>query len=566
MPEGEAWRQLQEYYDRKGKNLDMRELFAANPARFTQFHLKLKEPNVLFDYSKNIIDEEGMTLLLKLAEERGVHKEKERMFSGEAINVTEGRAVLHTALRNVSDRPVILASTGEDVMPAVRAELAAMRRISDAIRGGAWLGFEGRVIRDIVNIGIGGSDLGPLMVTEALKHYAHPDLKMHFVSNIDGSHLGETLKLLHSPSTTLFIVVSKTFTTAETMTNANSAKQWFLDAVKGDPVAAIAKHFVAVSTNHEAVVRFGISPENMVKFWDWVGGRYSLWSAVGLSIMIAIGWERFEELLKGAHSMDEHFRLAPLSQNAPVIMALLGIWYNNYWNAQSYAILPYEQYLHRLPAYLQQADMESNGKRVTIDGHPINYQTGPIIWGEPGTNGQHAFYQLLHQGTKIIPADFLVGRTSAQSPSQGLHHRMLLANCLAQTEALMIGKTTAVALEEIRKESNIQDSTQQYQLAAHKTFAGNHPTNTIIYDQLTPFTLGALIAMYEHKIFVQGVLWRINSFDQWGVELGKQLANVILNELEDAASGVREAAGSGDMFASKHDFSTASLIKYVTSW
>jgi len=445
------------------------------------------------------------------------------------------------ALRNRSNRPIYV--DGQDVMPGVNAVLEQMARFCRAVREGRWKGYTGKVITDIVNIGIGGSDLGPVMATEALKPYGKPELSPHFVSNIDGTHLVETLKGL-DPETTLFIIASKTFTTQETLTNAHSARDWFLK--EAEDKAAIAKHFVAVSTNAEAVSRFGIDTENMFEFWDWVGGRYSLWSAIGLAIALSIGMENFESMLAGAHDMDEHFRTSPLESNMPVILALLGIWYNNFFNAQTHAILPYDQYLHRFPAYLQQADMESNGKRVNRQGGVVNYSTGPIIWGEPGTNGQHAFYQLIHQGTKLVPADFLAPMET-QNPI-GEHHKILLSNFFAQTEALMKGKTEEEARAELTAGGMDPDTADK--LLPHKVFEGNRPTNAIFFKKLDPKTLGALIALYEHKIFVQGIIWQINSFDQWGVELGKQLAKVILPELE------------GDDEATAHDCSTNGLINY----
>lgn len=544
-----AWKQLQQYYEKQGKSLDMRQLFAADKDRFNKYSLQAGP--LFLDYSKNLVDEEVMRLLLGLAREAHVEEKRALMFSGAPINATEGRAVLHVALRNTSGTPMRLETTGEDVMPAIQGEWQVMERIAEAVRSGTWRGSTGQRITDVVNVGIGGSDLGPLMVCEALRHYGDSAIRTHFVSNIDGTHLQEVLKKLQ-PEHTLFIIVSKTFTTAETMTNAQSAKEWFLASTAGKASpTAVGKHFVAVSTNEMAVKAFGIAPENMIKFWDWVGGRYSLWSAVGLIIMISVGPAAFRELLSGAHAMDEHFREAPLEQNMPVIMALLGIWYNNWWGAQSYAILPYEQYLHRLPAYLQQGDMESNGKSVTLEGaQKVTWQTGPVIWGEPGTNGQHAFYQLIHQGTKMIPADFIVGRRSLNPLACGKHHRMLLANCLAQTEALMVGKTKEQALAELAAKGG--DAKSISELAVHKAFAGNHPTNTIIYDVLSPYNLGSLIALYEHKIFVQGIIWGINSFDQWGVELGKQLALIIQDELD-----------SGKIVPGKHDSSTEGLLQYI---
>ncbi len=463
------------------------------------------------------------------------------MFRGEKINFTENRAVLHVALRNRSNEPIL--ADGEDVMPQVNAVLEKMGRFSAAVRGGQWRGHTGKPISDIVNIGIGGSDLGPVMVTEALRPYWQAGLRPHFVSNIDGTHISEALRGL-DPETTLFIVASKTFTTQETLTNAHSARDWLLASL-GDE-AAVARHFVALSTNREAVQAFGIDPENMFEFWDWVGGRYSLWSAIGLSIAITIGMERFEELLAGAHDMDKHFRAAPLEENMPVILGLLGIWYNNFFAAQTHAILPYDQYLHRFPAYFQQGDMESNGKRVDRDGQVVDYSTGPVIWGEPGTNGQHAFYQLIHQGTKLVPADFLAPMES-HNPI-GRHHEILLSNFFAQTEALMRGKNEDEARAELAAAGLAGEALER--LLPHKVFPGNRPTNSLLFRKLTPHTLGRLIALYEHKIFTQGVIWRINSFDQWGVELGKQLAQAILPELQ------------GETPVTGHDSSTNGLINH----
>ena len=447
------------------------------------------------------------------------------MFDGERINVTEDRAVLHTALRNRSDRAVRV--DGEDVMPGVRAVLGKMRSFTDGVRSGQWTGHTERRISDVVNIGIGGSDLGPVMVTEALRPYWQEGLAVHFVSNVDGTQIAETLRRL-DPATTLFIVASKTLTTQETLTNAHTARAWLVDGLGTD--AAVARHFVALSTNRAEVVRFGIDPENMFEFWDWVGGRYSLWSAIGLSIACVVGMDRFEALLQGAHDVDEHFRTAPPKENIPVLMALLGVWYHNYWGAESHAILPYDQSLHRFAAYLQQGDMESNGKRVDRAGRTIDgYTTGPVIWGEPGTNGQHAFFQLLHQGTRLVPADFLAPARSHHP--LGDHHRILLANFFAQTEALMRGRTEAEARAELEARGLAPEAVDR--LAPHKTFPGNRPTTSILFQHLDPRTLGRLIALYEHKIFVQGILWDVNSFDQWGVELGKQLAGAILPELAD---------------------------------
>ena len=509
--------------------LHMRELFAAAPARFERFSLQVGE--LLLDYSKNRIMDETMSLLMRLAEEADVTGWRERMFGGDKINHTENRAVLHVALRNRSNRPVVV--DGEDVMPKVNAVIDQMAAFAERVRSGEWRGYTGERITDVVNIGIGGSDLGPQMVVQALKPYRHPRLKLHFISNVDGAHVKEALEALN-PATTLFIVSSKTFTTQETMTNAHTARDWFLAQAQAE--THVAKHFVAVSTNRDAVTAFGIDPANMFEFWDWVGGRYSLWSAIGLSVVLAVGAERFVELLEGAHAMDEHFRHAPLAQNMPVILAMLGVWYNNFFNAESHAILPYDHYLRSLPAYLQQADMESNGKSVDREGKVVDYATGAIIWGATGINGQHAFYQLLHQGTKMIPADFIV---SVEPPTElQAHHDILIANFLAQTEALMRGRN----LEETQAQTG--------QFVSHKVFDGNHPSNAIVLRKLTPHALGMLIALYEHKIFVQGVIWNLNSYDQWGVELGKQLASRILPELH------------ADTPVGSHDASTNALINY----
>lgn len=515
----------------------LRELFDSDPQRFEKFHIVFED--ILVDYSKNIITEDTLKLLIDLANETELKSSIELMFRGAPINKTEDRSVLHTALRNRSNNPIVVAEN--DVMPDVNRVLNQMEVFSENLLGGQWTGFSGKPITDIVNIGIGGSDLGPCMVTEALKPY-RKTITPHFVSNVDATHISETLRKLN-PETTLFIIVSKTFTTQETMTNANTAREWFL---KHAPSDAIAKHFVAVSTNQKAVIEFGIAPENMFEFWDWVGGRYSLWSSVGLSIACTIGYDNFVKLLEGAHSMDNHFRSEPFEKNVPVLLALLGIWYNNFFGAASEAILPYDQYLHRFAAYFQQGNMESNGKSVDRNGDLVSYQTGPIIWGEPGTNGQHAFYQLIHQGTKMIPCDFIAPAIS-HNPV-GDHHTKLLSNFFAQTEALMKGKTLGEVSEELAGKGMNHEMIATH--APFRVFEGNKPSNSILFKQLTPHTLGSLIAMYEHKIFVQGVIWNVFSFDQWGVELGKVLANKILPELENQ-----------DTIAS-HDSSTNGLINY----
>jgi glucose-6-phosphate isomerase len=517
----------------------LRDLFAQDATRFERFSLRFDD--ILFDYSKNRITKTTLDLLLALARQESLDVAIEAMFNGAKINITEDRAVLHVALRNRSNRPLVV--DGADVMPGVNAVLAKMREFSEAVRSGAWLGYTGKAITDVVNIGIGGSDLGPKMVTRGLTPYGKPGLRVHFVSNVDGTDIAETLQRVH-PETTLFLIASKTFTTQETMTNANTARQWLLDAAQDE--AAIAKHFAALSTNEKAVAAFGIDPNNMFEFWDWVGGRYSLWSAIGLSIAIYIGMDNFEELLGGAHAVDEYFRSTPFAENIPVIMALLGIWYNNFYGAETHAILPYDQTMERFADYFQQGDMESNGKSVTKEGRWVDYETGPVIWGQPGTNGQHAFYQLIHQGSKLIPCDFIA---PAQSHHPlGNHHPILLSNFFAQTEALAMGKTP----DEVRVELIQQGvSGERLELlVAAKTFTGNRPTNSFLFQKLTPATLGKLIALYEHKIFVQGVIWGINSFDQMGVELGKVLANVILPEL------------AGDAEVSSHDSSTNGLINY----
>ncbi len=523
MPATSTWQALKTHRKTWNK-LHLRDLFAQDKKRFERFSLSLDD--LLFDYSKNLVTAETMKLLVKLAKDNGIELMREAMFAGDRINLTEDRAVLHTALRNRSERPVMV--DGHDVMPDVRRVLKQMRGFVNRVRSGKWLGYSGERITDIVNIGIGGSDLGPAMVCQALTPYAKKGLNAHFVSNVDPSHLVEVLKRVR-PETTLFVVASKTFTTQETLANAQAARAWFLKAAKEK--AAVAKHFVAVSTNAAEVTRFGIDPSNMFGFWDWVGGRYSLWSAIGLPIALYIGMDNFEAMLAGGFDMDEHFRSAPLNKNMPVVMALIGLWYNNFWDAQSYAVLPYDQYLARFPAYLQQLDMESNGKSVGRDGRPVKVSTGPVLFGEPGTNGQHAFYQLIHQGTKLVPCDFLA---AAESPNPVAdQHAILLANFLAQTEALMKGKTTAEAHAELTAAGLAKDEIKE--LLPHKVFPGNRPTNSILYRRLTPRTLGRLIALYEHKVFVQGVIWNVNSYDQWGVELGKQLAKAILPEIKTNA-------------------------------
>ncbi|HEX5362959.1 MAG TPA: glucose-6-phosphate isomerase [Gallionella sp.] len=538
LTQSPAWQGLKAHHQVIGP-LSMRQMFRDDPARFERFSVRLDD--LLFDYSKNRITAETMSLLLALAEQAALPAHVEQMFGGAKINATEHRAALHTALRNRSDRPVLV--DGRDVMPDVRRVLGLMRRFSEAVRNGEHRGHSGKQITDIVNIGIGGSDLGPLMVCEALKPYGRANLRAHFVSNVDGTHLAETLKKLDA-ETTLFVVSSKTFTTQETMTNARSARAWLVDKL-GDETA-VAEHFAAVSTNLDATAQFGINPHNVFEFWDWVGGRYSLWSAIGLPIALFIGMDKFEALLDGAYAMDEHFRHAPPDQNIPVLMGMLGIWYGNFFGAGANAVFPYDQYLHRFPAYLQQLDMESNGKRVDRDGNPVDYDTGMVVWGEPGTNGQHAFYQLIHQGTRMIPADFLAPMRS-QNPI-GEHHAILLANCFAQTEALMVGKNEMEARAELEAQGLQGEALEA--LLPHKVFPGNKPTNTLLFDRLDPKTLGKLIALYEHKVFVQSVVWNINPFDQWGVELGKQLAGKILPELR------------GEGSASPHDASTSGLISH----
>ncbi len=534
-----SWNRLKEHYNHISSQ-QMKDMFAGDKDRFNKFSLQFND--ILLDYSKNRINEETLQLLLSLAQESNLKNAINDMFGGVKINNTENRSVLHIALRNRSDSHVTV--DGEDVMLKIRPVLEKMKGFCNSVRSGEWKGYTGKSITDVVNIGIGGSDLGPYMVTEALKPYSKKGPKVHFVSNVDGTHIVETLSSL-DPETTLFIIASKTFTTQETITNAESARDWFLK--KAQNKSHVAKHFVALSTNAKEVGAFGIDTNNMFEFWDWVGGRYSLWSAIGLSIAVNIGFDNFEELLTGAYEMDEHFRTTPFEKNIPVILGVLGVWYNNFFDTETHAILPYDQYMHRFPAYFQQGDMESNGKGVTKQGESINdYSTGPIIWGEPGTNGQHAFYQLIHQGTKLIPCDFLAPVVS-QNPV-GDHHAKLLANFFAQTEALMKGKTYDEAKTELEKEGLSGKTLED--LLPHKVFSGNRPTNSIMFKKLTPNVLGALIAMYEHKIFTQGVIWNINSFDQWGVELGKQLAKKILGELTDSNTVI------------SHDASTNGLINY----
>ena len=530
-----AWKNLQENFAQN--DFDLRTLFQDNPERFNQFSVKRED--YLFDYSKNLIDEKTFDLLQNLAEECDLKSAIQAMFSGEKINETEGRAVLHTALRDFSNKEILV--DGENIKPGIKRVLNQMKTFSEKIISGDHKGFSGKEITDIVNIGIGGSDLGPVMVCSALKHFK-TRLNTHFVSNVDGNHIAEVLKNLN-PETTLFIIASKTFTTQETMTNADSAKSWFL---KSGTQEDVAKHFVALSTNTEAVKKFGIAEENIFEFWDWVGGRYSLWSAIGLSIVLSVGYENFEQLLKGANETDIHFQTADFAENVPVIMALTGIWYRNFFDAGTYAILPYSQYLDRFAAYLQQGDMESNGKCVDRNGEFAEYETGPIIWGEPGTNGQHAFYQLIHQGTELIPADFIAYAKSCNDISD--HQEILLANFFAQTEALAFGKTEDEAKAELEKSGISEEEVNR--LVNFKVFHGNTPTNSLMFNELTPFSLGQLIALYEHKIFVQGIIWNIFSFDQFGVELGKVLAGKILAELKSSAPVI------------SHDSSTNGLIQY----
>ncbi len=536
-----AYRYLADHFINLSEK-SLRELFAEDTYRFEKFSLFLDD--ILFDYSKNRINEQTVALLIQLARECKLDEAIQAMFAGEKINVTEGRQVLHTALRNRSDAPIWV--DGEDITIKIRAVQQQMKTFCAKILSGEWKGFTGKAITDVVNIGIGGSDLGPVMVTEALKPYK-THLNLHFVSNVDGTHIAEVLKKV-DPETTLFLVASKTFTTQETMANAQSAKQWFL--ANGGQEQDVAKHFAALSTNEKGVAAFGIDTANMFEFWDWVGGRYSLWSAIGLSIALSIGYDHFEELLAGAYEADKHFQETPFEENVPVIMGLLGIWYNNFFEAESHAILPYDQYLHRFAAYFQQGDMESNGKYVDRNGQRVDYQTGSIIWGEPGTNGQHAFYQLIHQGTKLIPCDFIAPAVS-HNPL-GNHHQLLLSNFFAQTEALMNGKEEDVVVNELRAAGKDEEEIEA--LKNYKIFEGNRPTNSFLLKKITPRSLGTLIALYEHKIFVQGIIWNIFSFDQWGVELGKQLASQILPELEDESVVIA------------HDSSTNGLINQYKAW
>ena len=537
-----AWQALQHHFDAM-KDVQISELFAQDSDRFAHFSATFDD-QMLVDYSKNRITAETMEKLHALARETDLSAAIQSMFAGEKINRTEDRAVLHVALRNRSNTPILV--DGKDVMPEVNAVLAKMKDFSERVIGGEWKGYTGKTITDVVNIGIGGSDLGPFMVTEALKPYKN-HLNMHFVSNVDGTHIAETLKPLN-PETTLFLVASKTFTTQETMTNAHSARDWFLKTAQDEK--HVAKHFAALSTNAKAVGEFGIDTDNMFEFWDWVGGRYSLWSAIGLAIILSLGFENFEKLLSGAHAMDKHFASTPAEKNLPVLLALIGIWYNNFFGAETEAILPYDQYMHRFAAYFQQGNMESNGKSADRNGNPVDYQTGPIIWGEPGTNGQHAFYQLIHQGTKLVPCDFIAPAVSHNPLSD--HHSKLLSNFFAQTEALAFGKSREVVEAEFAAAGKSAKDVEH--VAPFKVFEGNRPTNSILLREITPYSLGALIALYEHKIFTQGAILNIFTFDQWGVELGKQLANRILPELEN------------DNTIDSHDSSTNGLINRFKAW
>jgi len=538
----QAWEKLTDHYQQI-KDIKMKDLFSEDFQRFKKFSIRFN--SILVDYSKNRINEQTLKLLTDLAEEVRMQDAIDKMFSGKFINETENRPVLHTALRNVENTPVLV--DGHDVMPGINAVLAKMKDFSSRVISGQWKGYTKKKVTDIVNIGIGGSDLGPVMVTQCLKPYAKNGLSVHFVSNIDGTHITETLKTL-DPETTLFMIASKTFTTQETMTNAFTARKWFLKYAKKK--SHVAEHFVALSTNSKGVQEFGIDTNNMFEFWDWVGGRYSLWSSIGLSIACYIGFENFEKLLYGAFEMDQHFKRTDFNENIPVILGLIGIWYNNFFGAQTEAILPYDQYMHRFAAYFQQGNMESNGKTIDRNGQKVPYQTGPVIWGEPGTNGQHAFYQLIHQGTKLIPTDFLAPAKS-HNPI-GDHHKILLSNFFAQTEALLNGKTREEVVDELKRAGKSNEEIQA--LAPHKVFSGNRPSNSILFKKLSPRVLGSLIAMYEHKIFVQGIIWNIFSFDQWGVELGKQLAKKILPELTHKTSVI------------SHDSSTNGLMNTFKEW
>lgn len=542
-----SWKKLTAHYSEM-KNVRMKTLFEIDPARFEKMSIQFNE--LLFDYSKNIITDETKNILLELAAECNLKSAIEAMFNGDKINETENRAVMHTPLRNFSEAPVML--DGADVIPEIKKVLQQMKTFCEKVHSGEWKGYTGKKIKHIVNIGIGGSDLGPVMVTEALKPYwlSSPSgdggsMQAHFVSNVDGTHIAETFKKVDAEET-IFLIASKTFTTQETMTNANTAREWFLKSAKDEKHIAI--HFVALSTNEKEVVKFGIAPENMFVFWDWVGGRYSLWSAIGLSIALTIGYDNFEQLLKGAHETDVHFRRTPFEKNIPVIMALIGVWYTDFFGSQTEAIFPYDQYMHRFAAYFQQGNMESNGKHTDRNGHGVEYRTGPVVWGEPGTNGQHAFYQLIHQGTHVIPCDFIAPAISHNAI--GEHHTILLSNFFAQTEALMNGKSNLEAADDLKG----MDKAQMEKLIPFKVFEGNRPTNSFLLKKITPFSLGSLIALYEHKIFVQGIIWNIFSFDQWGVELGKQLASKVLPELKN------------DIEVSTHDASTNGLINAYKKW
>ncbi|CEL01146.1 Putative Glucose-6-phosphate isomerase [Aspergillus calidoustus] len=536
-----TWKALQEHHGSVGRNIVLKEAFEKDPQRFEKFSRffenTVDNSQILFDFSKNFLTEETLELLVKLAKEAGVEELRDQMFAGEPINFTENRAVYHAALRNISNEPMQV--NGKSVVEGVNSVLEHMKEFSEQVRSGEWKGYTGKKIKTIINIGIGGSDLGPVMVTEALKPYGHPDLTLHFVSNIDGTHIAEALKR-SDPETTLFLIASKTFTTAETITNANTAKKWFLETAKED--AHITKHFVALSTNAEEVAKFGIDTKNMFGFESWVGGRYSVWSAIGLSVALYIGYDNFHQFLAGAHAMDKHFREAPLEQNIPVIGGLLSVWYSDFFGAQTHLVAPFDQYLHRFPAYLQQLSMESNGKAITRTGEYVKYTTGPILFGEPATNAQHSFFQLLHQGTKLIPSDFIMAAESHNPVEGGKHQRMLASNFLAQSEALMVGKTP----EQVKAEGTPEH------LVPHKTFLGNRPTTSILAQKITPSTLGALITYYEHVTFTEGAIWNINSFDQWGVELGKVLAKTIQKELETAGEGTgHDSSTSGLLLAFK---------------